>query len=271
MDRVLSHRAQARRSNKRRRQRTDYAQLDAFARKDLRAVSRHWTGKATLSDDASGQQILHGLLMKGLPATQVLDVAPWASQRGIEHYVEKANADHRKPDADMLGNLIEFTFDDLKAMKRNGHSVRHIAPFDADRGDVQQFWIDEERIADRERKQRARKRRKENTMPTPTKRAKIIHKAMSEVRWTSVSDIMDVVAPKLRDQRNRMLAPHALRVAVHRALDQLVASGLADKKTEIAQGVATRLARRAHMTGQVSVTDNTVTDHRNASDDVASQ
>ena len=39
-------------------------------------------------------------------------------------------------------------------------------------------------------------------MPTLTKRAKIIHKVLSETHWTSVTAIMDAVA-QLRDQRNR--------------------------------------------------------------------
>jgi hypothetical protein len=248
---------------------THYAQQDAFARKDLLAIRGYFLSTTRLSDEAD-ERFLHALLLKGLPATQVLDLFPWARHRGVDYYIDRANADRRKPNADRLGELIEFEFDDLKAMKRAGYSVRHVAPYDAQRWEVAAFWEAEEHEADRERKQRDRKRRKESTMPTLTKRAKIVHKALSEVRWTSVPAIMKAVA--LRDQRNRLLAPHGLRSAVRRALDELVAIGLAEAKNELDErGVGTRFARRAHVTGQNSV--HVVSEHvvKKASDRVASQ
>jgi hypothetical protein len=247
-----------------------YAQLDALARADLLAISRHWSGQHTLPDDASGERILHGLLLKGLPATQVADVASWAHRRGVDHYVDKAKSERRTPDADMLGNLIEFYFDDLKAMKRVGHSVRYVAPCDAQRSDVDRFWKAERLAADRQRKKRNRK--KEQPMPTPlTKRAKLVHKELSDGPWISVSNIMKIIA--LRDnQRKRRLAPHALRVAVGRALDELVANGLAETRTEIDErGVAHRVARRAHICGHDSVHVHSVHVHKKASADVESR
>jgi hypothetical protein len=63
-----------------------------------------------------------------------------------------ANADRRTPDADRLGELIEFSFGDLKAMKRDRYSVRYVAPFDAQPWEVREFW-ESERKADRDRKQ----------------------------------------------------------------------------------------------------------------------
>ena len=162
----------------------DYAQLDALARTDLLAIARHWFGAATLPDNADGKRFLHGLLVKGLAATQVPDVAPWACRRSVDHYVAKANAERRIPDADMLGNLIEFSFEDLKAMKRNRCSVRYVAPCDAQRSEVRSSGKLKTK-GDRERKQRERKK-EQSTMPTLTKRAKIIHEVMSETIWTSV-------------------------------------------------------------------------------------
>ena len=95
-------------------------------------------------------------------------------------------------------------------------------------------------------------------MSTLTTRAKIVHKALSEAHWTSVSGIMKAGA--LRDhQRNRRLAPTAQRRAVNRALDELVAHGHAEEKTEPGErGLPTRFVRRAHMTGQVFVTEDNV-------------
>ena len=247
------------------------AQLDALTRADLLAISRHKSRTATLPDDVTGERILHGLLMKGLPATQVLDVAPWASQRGIEHYVEKAKKDRRTPDAEMLGDLIGFYFDDLKAMKREDYSVRHVVPCDTERWRVDEYWKAEERNADRERKLLARNRSKETAMPKLTKRAEIIYKAVG-TNWISVPAIMNVVASKMRNERNRMLAQHTLRVAVGRGVDELVACGLAEAKMEIDErSKATRFTRRSHMTGRDSVHVHTVNLHKKASDDVASQ
>jgi hypothetical protein len=253
-----------------RRQRAEhYAQQDAFVRADILAIRRYFLGTTRLSDEAD-ERFLHALLLKGLPATQVLDLFPWARHRGVDYYIDRANADRRTPDADRLGELIEFEFDDLMAMKREGYSVRHVAPYDAQRGDVQEFWAAEEQEADRERKQRDRDRRKESTMPKISRRAKQVHKVLRDNRWISVSDIMEAV--ELRDQRKRKLAPAVLRVAVHRALDELVASGVAEEKTEAGtHHFPTRFARRSHMTGQVSVSDNIATDNKKTSGDVASQ
>ena len=86
------------------------------------------------------------------------------------------------------------------------------------------------------------------TMPTLTKRAKLIREAMSGTNWTSVSNIMDAVAPMLLDQHNRRLVPTALRTAVRYALDELVAHGLAETKTEVGErGKAHRFVRRAQV------------------------
>ena len=85
----------------RRRKRTDYAQLDALARADLLAIARFLYGG--LPNNADGERFLHGLLLKGLPATQVLEWAPWACLRGIDYYTAKRpNDETRKPTAEML-------------------------------------------------------------------------------------------------------------------------------------------------------------------------
>ena len=86
-----------------------------------------------MPDDANGERFLHAFLLKSLPATQVLDVAPCGTPVRVDHNDPYGQVDRRIPDADLLGELIEFSFDDLKAMKRAGYSVRHIAPFDAQR------------------------------------------------------------------------------------------------------------------------------------------
>ena len=225
------------------------AQFDAFARAELLAIARHRFGRSTLPENADGERFLEGLLWKGLPGMQILDFAPWASRRGIDHYVEKAKANRRIPNADRLGELIEFEFDELKAMKRCGYSVRHVAPCDAQAQKVRDFWKAKRRHADRKRKQRKREQEQSTTtstltMPTLTKRAALVREAIDRSRWTSVPVIMKAVAPTLRGQRNRKLAPHALRLAVRRGIDELVACGLAEAKTDIGEhGVATRFAR----------------------------
>ena len=250
--------------------RQNHAQRDALTRTDLRAIWRYFSSQSRLTDDLN-ERFLHALLLKGLPATQVPDVAPWARRRGVDYYIDKANADLRIHDADRLGELIEFEFDDLKAMKRDGYSVRHIAPFDADRGDVQEFWEDEERIADRERKQLSRKQRKESTMPKLTKRTTIIHKAIG-TNWISVPALMKAVAPKMRNERNRMLVPTALRSAVKRGIDELVAHGIADTKIDLDErGRATQFTRRSHMTGQIFAHMSNSNVSKKTSGDVATQ
>jgi hypothetical protein len=252
------------------RQRAEHTQLDALTRSDLLAIAQGRFGTASsLPNDDEGRRFLRAYLLKGMPATQALDLASWSREDGeFFAIVASVEAERRKPNADRLGNLIEFSFEELKALKRKGIRIKFVAPFDAQRWQVDAFWKAERQEADRERKQRERNRRKESTMPM-SKRAKQVHKVLRDNHWTSVSDIMEAV--ELRDQRKRKLAPHALRVAVHRALDELVAGGLAEKKTEIEQGVATRFVRRAHVCGQNSVIDNTVTDHRKSSAQVGSQ
>jgi hypothetical protein len=269
VDKIFLAATQAR-SGCARRQRADHTQLDALTRFDLLAIAQDRFGTSSLPNDGEGRRFLRAYLLKGMPATQALDLAPWSRDGGeFFRIVASVDADRRTPNAERLGELIEFTFERLQALKRKGISIRHVAPFDAQRFQVQQFWKDEERIADRERKLLARKRSKEENMPTLTKRAKQVHKAVA-TDWTSVSDIMDAVV--LRDQRNRKLATAVQRVAVHRALDELVASGLVEDRTEAGEHrMATRFARRSHMTGRNSVSDNIATHNKKTSGDVATQ
>ena len=97
-------------------------------------------------------------------------------------------------------------------------------------------------------------------MPTPSKRAKLVYEALRAARWISVSDIMKVAA--LRDQRNRRLAPDALRVAIKRALNELIALGMAETKTELDDhGVANRLARRRARQAAFIAEDKNVSAH----------
>ena len=197
------HKTQARAGPaKPQQQRTHHAQLDALARADLLAIAQGRFGTSSLPNNEEGRRFLRAYLLKSMPATQALDLASWSRDGGeFFRIVALVEADRRTPNADRLGELIEFEFEQLQALKRNkGISIRHIAPFDAQRFQVQEFWETEEQKADRERKQRARKRSKEAKMPALTRRAKLVHKAMSGA-WTSVNDIMDAVV--LRDQRNR--------------------------------------------------------------------
>jgi hypothetical protein len=239
------------------KQRRHRTQLDAFARADLLDIAQHRFGASSLPNNAEGRRFLRAYLLKGMPATQAVDLAPWSRDgRVFIDTIAAVEADRRTPNADRLGELIEFSFDQLKALKRKGISIRFVAPFDAQSWQVDEFWEEERRRDDRERKQQARKGKRESTMPTMSKRAAIIHKALSETNWTSVPAIMKAVAPKLRGQRNRPLAQHALRVAVGRALDELVACGLAEAKSEMGEhGVATRFARRVHKKTSAHVDD----------------
>jgi hypothetical protein len=236
---VHGGRAQAKRCRHR-------TQLDAFARADLLAIAKDKFGTSILPDDAEGRRFLRAYLLKGVPATQAVDLAPWSREgRVFIDILAEVEADKRIPNADRLGELIDFSFEQLKEMKRKGVSIKFVAPFDADSWKVDRFWEAERRQADRERKQQKRKRKRESTMPTMSKRAAIIHKALSETNWTSVSAIMDAVV--LRGPRNRLMAPAAARRAVSRALDELVDCGLAEAKTEPGEhGMRTRFARRAH-------------------------
>ena len=238
----------------RQRGRGDYAQLDAFTHADVCHIAWFRFGNLELPDNDEGGRFFKALLLKGMPTTQLIRLAPWSRSRPRDFFriVDQADREQRKPDAKRLGELLDFTFDELKALKRNGISIKFVAPFDAQRWQVDEFWESEERNADRERKLRSRKQRKENTMPTLTKRATIIYKAVG-TNWISVPAIMNVVASKMRNERNRMLVPAALRSAVKRGIDELVAQGLADTKIDFDEhGKATRFTRRSHVTGQKS-------------------
>lgn len=222
------------------------AQLDALARADLLAIARHDFGAPKLPNNADGRLYFRAFILKGMPVTQLLRMAPWARHRDFFRIVNDADAERGAPNAKRLGALIEFTLEKLVALKRDhGISIRHIEPCDAEVWQVEDFWKAERQEADRMRKQRERTK-EQDTMPIPTKRATLVRKAMSETHWTSVSAIMKAVARTLRDQRNQRLTPHALRVAVHRALDDLLACGLAEEKTGAdKRGFPVRLARRA--------------------------
>jgi hypothetical protein len=104
---------------------------------------------------------------------------------------------------------VSDEFDDLKAMKRDGYSVRHVTPFNAQPWKVDEFWEAERREADRERKKRARKRSKEARMPTLTKRAKIVHDILSD-GWISVSSRAGVRPERSSGDARRRLADHQL-------------------------------------------------------------
>ena len=153
-------------------------------------------------------------------------------------------------------------------MKLAGYSVRHIAPSDAQRSDVEDFWKDEERKADCERKQLIRKQEKEQSMPSLSKRARIVHDILRKALWADVAAIAKAAA--LRNQRNRLLAPDAACRAVHRALDKLVEHGLVEFKSEIGKhGMVVKFARRVHTVGQNSVIADNVIADKKASGDVA--
>ena len=87
--------------------------------------------------------------------------------------------------------------------------------------DVLQFWTDEERKADRERKQEARKRSKEQRHAQTDEARQDVHEVLRDSRWISVSDIMEVItselAPAQPEDWHRRAAP-----AVRRALDELI-------------------------------------------------
>jgi hypothetical protein len=220
----------------------------------LRDIAQDSFGTSSLPNNEEGRRFLRAYLLRAMPAAQALALAPWSRDGGeFFRIVELAEADRRRraPHADRLGELIEFSFDQLRAMKRNHNiSIKFVAPFDAQPWQIDEFWESQRRDDDRKRKQRERKR--ESNMPTLTRRAKIVREALSATHWISVSDIMDAVV--LRDQRKRRLAPDGLRSAVKRALDELVACGLVESRIETGEhGVANRVARRAHMTGPVFV------------------
>lgn len=223
------------------------AQLDALTRGDLFDIARLDFGTSKLPDNQQGEQFLYAFLLKGMPATQVPDVAPWARRRGdlLERLIDRASAERRKPGPDRLGEIIDFSFDKLKRLKwRYGISIKHVRPFDAEKWKVKEFWSDERLETDRDRKRKDRKRAKARKMaaePATSERAALVRKAIGW-RWTSVNAIMTAVEPMLP------LARPVLRVAVHRALNELLRCGLAEDKFEAGKrGIETRFARRSDM------------------------
>ena len=232
-----------------RRVRRNLPQLDALARADLLAIARLDFGTSRLPDNEQGEQFLRALLLKGMPASQAPDVAPWARRNNLLwDLLEATNNQRRKPPGpDRLGEMIDFSFDKLKTLKRDyGIAIKHIAPFDAHGSQVRAFWKAERQEKDRERKRKER-RKKLSADPATSERAALVRKAVGW-RWTSVAAIMDAIAPILRDQRNRPLSRPALKVAVHRALDELRAVGLVEDKIGVRKhGGTMRFARGADL------------------------
>jgi hypothetical protein len=134
-----------------------YAQHDAMVRADLLAIARHRYGTSTLPDAPEGRRFLRALLAKRLPVTQAYDIAPWCTGE-ICRMAGDVAADPKPPTRDRLGSIIEFEFEELKQMKRNRYSVRYVAPFDAQRHQVQEFFKAQSKPADAARKRRTRKR-----------------------------------------------------------------------------------------------------------------
>jgi hypothetical protein len=196
-----------------------------------------------LPDTPDGRRFLRALLAKHLPVTQAYDIAPWCTGELCRMAADVA-ADPRPPTRDRIGNMIEFEFEELARMKSiDRYAVRHVAPFDAQRWEMQDFFKARQLEADAERKRRKRKRpaRKEETVKTKklSRRAAVVRKALNS-EWTAMPEIMKAVAPRFRPR----LSPASLRVIVHRRLDELVEHRIAEDKIELGErNRATRFAR----------------------------
>lgn len=231
--------------------RLHHTQRYAFTRKDLLDIARYMRfHKSTLPNNEQGLQFLRALFLVDIPTPQAIELAPWAEAR-LGDLARETNAERRKLGpkrlAERLGEIIEFTFDELVALKReHGIPITHVETCDVQKREEDEFWAAERHKAERDRKRKER-RIKLAGVPKTSKRASLVREAVGW-DWASVPVIMAAVADKLRDQRNRRLKRHTLEVAVHRALDELLAVGLAEGKIEPAKhGGTTRFARRADM------------------------
>jgi hypothetical protein len=220
-----------------------YAQVDALVRKDIIAIATHRFGTATLPDTAEGRRFLRAMLAKRLPVTQAYEIAPWCPDELCRMAAEVA-ADPRAPTRDRLGDMIEFEFDELTRMSTNRYAVRHVAPFDAQPYQVQEFFRAKRLVAEAKRQSRRRKRpaRKEEQMEKRlSKRTRAVYEALNG-DWTSAADIIRAVEPKFQPRKRGAV----LRRAVHHVLDELIKLGLAEDKIEHGQhGFPTRFVRRA--------------------------
>ena len=224
----------------------------AFSRKDLLDIARYMRfRKSTLPDNEHGLKFVRALFLVDIPVPQLIELAAWTEPR-ISNLARETITERRKLGpkrlAERLGEIIEFTFDVLVALKRDyGIPITHVETCDVQKVEEDAFWGAERQKADRDRK-RKEWRIKLAGVPKTSKRAKVVREAMNGRKWTSVPAIMVAVADKLRDQRNRRLKRHTLEVAVHRALDELLAVGLVEGKNEPAKhGGTTRFARGADM------------------------
>jgi hypothetical protein len=231
---------------KRRKGPTNYAQYNALVRKDLFAIARYRFGTASLPDTPDGRRFLRALLAKHLPVTLAYDIAPWCRDELCRMARDVAD-DPRPPTRDRLGNMIEFEFEELKRMRQiHRYAVRHVAPYDVQPYQVQEFFAGLQKLADAEWQRRKRKRsvRKEDETVKTKKlspRADMVRNALNG-EWMSTPEIMRAIAPRLRPRRD----PGSLRRAVHRSLDELASLKLAEIKVELDQhNRATRFARRS--------------------------
>lgn len=231
----------------------------AFTRNDVLVIVHHRFRSATLPDTAEGRRFLYALIGLRLPVAQAFDLAPWCRDGDLRATCQRVASDRRPFTRDRVGNLIELAFDEIKRIKReHGHSIRHIAPFNAQKWEVQEFWKEVEREADRERKGRERQRKREMaTAPKVSPRARLVRDAVLVTQWTSVTEITAAVGPSLRDRQGRRLEERATRAAVVRALDELVRAGRVETKIEPGEhGMPTRYARRTLPSRRDHVSDH---------------
>jgi hypothetical protein len=224
------------------------------------AIARLRFGTQQLPNNENGRRFLRVLVGLKLPASETYVVAPWcqAELRGI---VDQVNSGARVRTPDRIGAAIEFMFDELQKLARRGYSIRHVAPCDADRWKVQEFWRERRLEHDRIRKRRERaarppKKAEEAKMAGLKLRTKIVRDALPS-NWTSAHEIESRVALSFG------LGEAALHVAVGRELKTLVKRGEAERTLAPGRnGRPTLFVRRSpphvHMSGQAPVVHNTL-------------
>ena len=130
--------------------------------------------------------------------------------------------------ADRIGEMIEFTFDELKELAEQGYSIRHVKPCDASDAQVAAFWKEHRKKRERIRKQT--ERAKEAPMMTDQhlpQRTKAVKRALTR-NWQPRTAIDQRLAPSFP----RVRSDGARGVVVGREIKKLGALGVAEQKIE---------------------------------------
>lgn len=234
--------------------RTDHGQVNAWRRYEVMKIAALRFNTRQLPNTAEGRRFLAVLVGLRLPHLDIYKIAPWCEAQ-LRDLADQVAADRRPLHADRIGNAIEFAFDELKELAEQRHySVTQVAPYDAQRHEVQAYWEKRRRDADRDRKQRMRATRPPKKEAHMKPRTKLVRNALTD-EWIGAREIENRVAPLLK------LDKATLNVAVGRELKLLVKHGEAERKIEPGpNGRPTLFVRRAtprvHGSGQETVVHN---------------